>query len=215
MKINKITVSASIGTIIEWAEFSFYGYLAYKFAFIFFPKNTSHALTLSFLVFASSYLARPFGAIIFGYIGDYIGRKRALVSSLIIMGVVALCMGVLPTYDSIGTIAPILLVIFRITQGIAVSGEFTGSAIFIAEHHAGKYKNLAISWISVSSAIGMMIGSLMATIISLDFMPEWSWRVPFFLGFISCLIGIYIRASLEETPAFLTKGNKTDRKSVV
>ena len=199
---TNIATATAIGTLIEWAEFTLYGYLAYKFAHLFFPPETKDAILLSFGLFAASYLARPFGAIIFGWLGDVIGRKIALSLSLILMGIATLGIGLMPTYATIGIWAPVLLLLCRVIQGISVSGEFTGAAIFIAEHYQGEYKNLSISWVSFSSAFGMLIGAAMATLISLDGMPGWAWRIPFFIGFFGCLIGFYFRFNLPETKAF-------------
>ncbi|WP_151192595.1 MFS transporter [Cysteiniphilum sp. JM-1] len=199
---NKVIIASAIGTFVEWAEFSFYGYLAFKFAHLFFPEDTPYAMLFSLCIFAASYLARPFGSIIFGIIGDKFGRKKALSLSLILMGLATLCIGLLPSYQSIGVAAPLMLLFLRIIQGISVSGEFTGAAIFVAEHYHGGFKNLAVSWVSFAAALGMMLGAAMASIVSLPMMPEWFWRVPFYLGFVGCLIGLYFRISTTESPEF-------------
>ena len=199
---NKVIIASAIGTFVEWAEFSFYGYLAFKFAHLFFPENIPYAMILSLCVFAASYLARPFGSIIFGIIGDKFGRKKALSLSLVIMGLATLGIGLLPSYATIGIAAPLLLIFLRIIQGVSVSGEFTGAAIFVAEHYRGSLKNLAVSWVSFAAALGMMLGAAMASIVSLPVMPEWFWRVPFYLGFVGCLIGLYFRICTTESPEF-------------
>ncbi|WP_192483989.1 MULTISPECIES: MFS transporter [Cysteiniphilum] len=199
---NKVIIASAIGTFVEWAEFSFYGYLAFKFAHLFFPEDTPYAMLFSLCIFAASYLARPFGSIVFGIIGDKFGRKQALSLSLVLMGVATLSIGLLPSYESIGVAAPLLLLFLRILQGISVSGEFTGAAIFVAEHYHGGLKSLAVSWVSFAAALGMMLGAAMASIVSLSMMPEWFWRVPFYLGFVGCLIGLYFRISTTESPEF-------------
>ncbi len=199
---KKVIVASAIGTFVEWAEFSFYGYLAFKFAHLFFPEDTPYAMLLSLCVFAASYLARPFGSIAFGIIGDKFGRKKALSLSLTLMGLATLCIGLLPSYESIGIAAPLILLLLRIVQGISVSGEFTGAAIFVAEHYHGGFKNLAVSWVSFAAALGMMSGAAMASIVSLPIMPGWFWRVPFYLGFVGCLIGLYFRVNTTESPEF-------------
>ena len=201
MQRKNISASA-IGTLVEWAEFTFYGYLVVKFSHLFFPMLTPQlAILAGFAGFAVSYLARPLGSFIFGHIGDKKGRQKALANSIFMMGIVTLGMGVLPTYDKIGLFAPIFLLILRFLQGITVGGEYTGAAVFIIEHNA-KNPYLSSSWVSTSAAAGMLVGGLAAAIISLPVMPEWAWRLPFLIGSCACLIGFYIRRQLSETAAY-------------
>lgn len=198
MKIKYI-LACSIGTILEWAEFTYYGYLALLFAKLFFP-NLSNDLSIgvAFFAFAMSYIARPLGAVFFGWVGDRLGRRRALLYSLMMMGGVTICMGLLPTYESIGIVAPALLFFLRFLQGIAISGELTGAAIYLMES-LPKRPYFYTSFASTSSALGMFVGVLCAYVVSLPHMPGWAWRVPFIAGSLSCLLGLYIRRYLQET----------------
>ena len=197
MKKN-IFVAATI-VLIEWIEFSFYAYLVAKLSPLFFAGVSAHlAILMGFGSFAVSYFARPIGGIIFGYIGDYSGRKPALFYSMTLMGIVTFAIGLLPTYTMIGILAPILLIIFRFLQGLAVAGNLTGAAIFIAEHHNNK-SYLVSSWVSTFSALGMLIGAATSIIVSLTIMPAWAWRVPFiFIGIIGVIFAGYVRHSLTE-----------------
>jgi MHS family proline/betaine transporter-like MFS transporter len=201
MQKNKIVIGA-IGTLIEWAEFCFYGYMVFKFSLLFFPMfSHEHSLIAGFATFAISYLARPLGSLLFGHIGDRAGRQKALIGSLLLMGVATLGIGLLPTYAMIGNSAPLLLILCRFLQGLAMAGEYTGAAIFLIEHDP-KNTYLSASWISTTSAAGMVIGGVFGILVSLPAAPVWAWRVPFCLGAISCLIGFYCRYSLSETHKF-------------
>jgi MHS family proline/betaine transporter-like MFS transporter len=199
---KKSIIAGALGTLVEWAEFTFYGYLVFKFSHLFFPMlQPSLAILAGFGGFAVSYLARPLGSFIFGYIGDKKGRQKALANSILMMGAVTLGMGLLPTYQQIGMAAPLCLLLLRFLQGVTVGGEFTGAAVYLIEQDA-KTPTFSSSWISTSSAAGMLIGGIAASLISLPMMPPWAWRAPFCLGTCACLIGFYIRKSLTETPDY-------------
>lgn len=196
---KKYIIAGAIGTLVEWAEFTFYGYMVFKFSQLFFPMLAPKLAVLAgFGGFAVSYLARPLGSVIFGYLGDKNGRKNALANSILMMGLITLGMGLLPTYQQIGIAAPLCLLLLRFLQGVTVGGEFTGAAVYIVEQDSSK-PYLASSWVSTSSAAGMWIGGLAAMLISLPIMPAWAWRIPFCLGACACLIGFYIRKTLPET----------------
>ncbi|HAU0638588.1 TPA: MFS transporter, partial [Legionella pneumophila] len=201
---KKRVVVATAGTFLEWAEFTYYAYIANIISGSFFPKLGNHlGLIATFSVFALSYFFRPLGALFFGYLGDKMGRRVALQSSIMLMGLSSLFIGCLPAYNSIGILAPILLLIFRCVQGFAVSGEFNGSAIYLIEHDSEKPCQ-AGSWTGFASALGMMFGGLMSTLIYLPHMPEWAWRIPFLLGTLSCFCAMYFRKNLRESPPYLT-----------
>lgn len=196
------TIASSIGTLVEWAEFTFYGYLVYQFSHLFFPMLSAElSLLAAFGGFAVSYLARPLGSLFFGHMGDKKGRQKALSYSILVMGIATFGIGILPTYQTLGIYAPVLLLMLRFLQGFSVGGEFTGAAVFIIEHNQKK-PYLSSSWVSTSSAAGMLIGGTAALIISLPHMPDWAWRVPFCIGASACLVGFYIRNNLSETAAY-------------
>jgi MFS transporter, MHS family, proline/betaine transporter len=198
----------SIGTLLEWAEYTFYGYMGIVFSTLFFPESAAHiGMIKAYGIFAAGYLMRPFGAILFGYIGDTFGRKPALTLSLLLMGGATFCIGCLPTYQTLGLAAAVLLLILRLIQGLAISGEYNGAGIFIVEKCHSHYPCTSSSWVSASAAAGMVCGGIAALLTSLPMAPEWAWRVPFLLGGVSCLLGFIARRKLEE-PAVSTISNR-------
>jgi MHS family proline/betaine transporter-like MFS transporter len=201
---NYITLVGILGTVFEWLEYSYYAYLTTRISQLFFPQYDARTGLLATMgIFAAGFLMRPIGGVLFGYIGDRKGRKKALFLSLLLMGCSTLFMGLIPTYQTAGIFAPLLLLFCRLLQGLAVSGEFNGAAIFLIEHNTSKYPTLAGSWVGMAAAIGMLLGAVAATLVSLNGMPTWSWRVPFLIAFISCLIANYLRYRLLETPLFV------------
>jgi len=200
----KAMLIATLGTLLEWAEYTFYGYMAIKLATLFFPQtNPNLSLLHTFGVFAIGYIMRPVGAIVFGHIGDRYGRRLALMSSIILMGIATLGIGLLPTYSQIGLWAPWTLLGLRMLQGIAVSGEYNGAAIFLIEQAPAHRACYAGAWIPAAAASGMVLGGFAAYLVSLPDIPLWAWRIPFLLGGISCLIGLYLRRHIAESPTFL------------
>ncbi|MBS0289136.1 MAG: MFS transporter [Proteobacteria bacterium] len=190
----------SIGTVLEWAEYTFYGYMAVALSALFFPENNPEiAILKTFGIFAMGYLMRPLGAILFGHIGDCYGRKLALICSLSMMGAATFCIGCLPTYYQIGMSAPLLLLLMRMLQGIAISGEYNGAGIYLVEKIGTSNPSLAGSWISASAAAGMVIGGIAAFVTNLPQAPVWAWRVPFLLGGLSCFLGFWLRRGMTET----------------
>lgn len=198
----------TIGTLLEWAEYTFYGYLALKLSSLFFPAQDALIATIkTYAIFAIGYVMRPLGAILFGYIGDHFGRKPALSISMILMGLATLLIGCLPIYAQWGIAAPICLLILRMLQGIAVSGEFNGAGIFLTEKIGSQNPCLAGSWVSSAAAFGMVLGGLAAFIVSLPSMPTWAWRVPFIMGGMSCFVGLWLRHGLSESSVYLKQKN--------
>lgn len=198
--------SGCIGTILEWYDFIIYAYLATILATLFFPKqNPFTAVMLSYAVFATGYFARPLGALVFGYLGDTLGRKKALMITLLLMSLSTATIGLLPTYQTWGLWAPILLILLRLIQGFAVGGESFGAACFVVESFKQKRGFLAsLTW--ASSVVGNLLGSLMVVVITFIFHNESlytiGWRIPFLLGLITGLLGLYIRGKTIEPIAF-------------
>ena len=190
------------GAVAEWLEFSAYLYLAPRLAELFFPEqDPSTALISVFGLFAIAYLTRPIGGFIFGYIGDRYGRRLALTLSVLIMALATTGIGVLPTWNSIGLMAPLLLLICRILQGGAIAGEFTNAAVFMIEQGKGN-PYLAGSWANWGANLGVAMGALITALVSLPGMPDWAWRVPFLLSCITSLLALWIRCRIQESPAF-------------
>jgi MHS family proline/betaine transporter-like MFS transporter len=174
---------------------------------LFFPShNTLLSLTLTFTVFALSFFVRPLGGVVFGWIGDTYGRQRALVISLVLMGIPTFLIGCLPTYQSIGILSPILLCIFRICQGFSAGGEHTGSAIYVAEYAPPIRRSLWVSTVPSSAALGVLVSSVSSLLIVNSFTEEqllsWGWRVGYWVGTVFCFISLFLRITLPETPCF-------------
>jgi MHS family proline/betaine transporter-like MFS transporter len=203
MKKQYITIiSVLLGTFLEWAEYTYYGYIASKIASLFFPQiNKYIALLAAFGIFAVGYLMRPLGAICFGMIGDLYGRKKALILSIFLMGISTLGMGLLPTYYSIGLAAPILLLLLRCLQGFAVSSELNGAAIFLLEKVAVRFSYFAGSLVSSAAALGMVAGGLAAAIVARSHI-EYAWRIPFFIAAGSCVLSFWLRKYIAESRVF-------------
>lgn len=200
--MNKNIVLAGLGSVLEWAEFSYYAYLALLFSKLFFPNLPAQfSLFSAFLGFAVSYVARPLGGILFGRLADRSGRRRSLSLSVLLMGLCCLVMGCLPTYATVGWLAPILLLVCRFLQGLFVGGELIGAGVFVSEHAQTQRRFFQTSWVGVSAALGMVLGSVLALLVSWA-TSAWMWRVPFWLLGISSLVGFGFRYRADETPSF-------------
>lgn len=213
-RARKVAFAAFIGSAIEWYDFYIYALASVLiFAPLFFPNESPlTALLASFATFALGFLARPIGAIIFGYIGDRLGRKQSLIITLFLMGSATTCVGLLPTYKSIGILAPFLLVILRIIQGIAVGGEWGGAVLLANEHAPSKLKNFFSSFAQWGSPAGnvlalLVLSALMRLPNELLFDKAY-WRIPFLISFILLIIGLIARFKLTESPVFLEAERK-------
>ena len=200
-------MAGSIGNVLEWYDFALYGYFAPVIAALFFPgKSELAALISTFGIFAVGFFARPVGAVLFGHLGDTVGRKTALIWSVMLMAVPTCLLGLLPTHDEIGIGAPILLTVLRILQGLSVGGEFTGSMTFLVEHARPEERGYAGSWSEFSAQIGILLGSgvgaLLTSTLSHEDLYAWGWRVPFVLGVLVGGVGFYLRTGIEESPEF-------------
>ncbi|MCZ6469691.1 MAG: MFS transporter, partial [Candidatus Dadabacteria bacterium] len=205
----KNVVAGCVGNVLEWYDFALYGFFAPVIAKLFFPSdNQITGLLATFGIFAVGFLMRPVGAVIFGILGDKLGRKKALEISVIMMAVPTTLIGVLPTYETAGILAPILLTIIRLIQGVSVGGEFTGSISYVVENapHPPGRRGFYSSWTVFSLLGGILLGSAIASLVTSVFsdaqLHSFGWRLPFLLGLLIGLIGLYLRTGLDESPAF-------------
>jgi MFS transporter, MHS family, shikimate and dehydroshikimate transport protein len=205
--IRKVVVASFIGTTIEWYDYFIYGTAAaLVFPALFFPDFSELAGTLaSFATFAVGFAARPLGGVIFGHYGDKIGRKAMLVTTLLIMGVATFLVGCLPTFDQIGILAPILLVALRLIQGLGLGGEWGGAVLMAVEHSPEDQRGLNGSWPQMGVPAGLVLGTgvfAAVSAISGGGFEVWGWRVPFLLSIVLIGVGLFIRLSIYESPAF-------------
>src|SRR5471032_2838074 len=202
-----VIFASSLGTIFEWYDFYLYATLAPFFAALFFPKgNDTAALLSAFAAYAAGFLVRPFGALLFGRIGDLVGRKYTFLVTIMVMGSATFLVGVLPTYASIGWLAPVLLVTLRLLQGLALGGEYGGAATYVAEHSRPGERGYATSWIQTTATLGLLL-ALIVIALCREYMDaktfaEWGWRIPFLISVFLLAFSVYIRLKLNETPIF-------------
>lgn len=203
--------ASSAGTVFEWYDFYLYAVLAPFFATLFFPAgNDMAALLAAFAAYAAGFMVRPAGAILFGRLGDRAGRKYTFLISIAIMGFSTFTMGLLPTFEQLGPagpVAPTLLAILRIIQGLAIGGEYGGAAIYVAEYSEAHRRGFATSWIQTTATFGLLlalavIGACRVLLPEGQF-EQWGWRIPFLLSIVLLVISVYMRVTLRETPVFL------------
>ena len=204
---RRVIIASSVGTVFEWYDFYLYATLAPFFAGLFFPKgNDTAALLSAFATYAAGFLVRPFGALVFGRIGDLVGRKYTFLVTISVMGASTVLVGLLPTYASLGVAAPILLVALRLAQGLALGGEYGGAATYVAEHAPDARRGRATSWIQTTATLGFFLSLLIIGVSRQAMSPEafksWGWRLPFLLSAVLLAISVYIRLRLEESPVF-------------
>lgn len=198
MSFSKIVGSAAIGNVLEYYDFTLFVYLAPHISPLFFPMEDKMTAIIAGLgVYAVGFFMRPLGAVLFGYIGDTYGRKQALTTSIIMMAIPTALIGCLPTYQSIGILSPLLLTLCRLLQGLCVGGEYNGAGIFAVENVQNK-RTLAGSFVTSSSALGGLLGSAVAGLVLLPFMPPWAWRGAFVAGALIGVFGLYIRLKISE-----------------
>src|SRR3979490_1379188 len=206
-KINSIVFASCLGTIIEWYDFLIYATAAaLVFNKAFFPTFDPLAGTLAALAsYAVGFVARPLGGALFGHLGDRLGRKSMLVLTLFIMGLSTFCIGLLPTYASIGVLAPILLVLLRIIQGIGLGGEWGGASLMVLEHAPADKRGFYASFVQIGFPIGLVLATLVFALVTK--LPEadfqaWGWRIPFLASIVLLALGTFIRSKVPETPVF-------------
>lgn len=206
MEIIKSTKALFVGisgTALQWYDFAIFGYFAPIIAKEFFPsKNHIAALLSTFTIFAVGHLLSPLGAVLFGYIGDHYGRKKALSISILVMAISTAMIGLVPSYAYLGIAAPILITLFRLIQGFVASSEFTGSAIYLVEHAKPKQKAFFGCLTSSAYSTGTLVAGVGATFFTASFMPSWGWRLGFIIAFIIGGIIFYLRKHIEETPVY-------------
>ena len=204
---RKVILASSLGTVFEWYDFYLYGSLAAVIAVHFFSSLApGPAFIMALLTFAAGFAVRPFGAIVFGRLGDLIGRKYTFLITIVIMGVSTFLVGILPTYATIGIAAPILLVVLRCLQGLALGGEYGGAATYVAEHAPHGKRGLYTSFIQTTATIGLFLSLLVILgcrlILGNEDFAAWGWRIPFLISFVLLIISVWIRMQLNESPLF-------------
>src|SRR5437773_2909874 len=202
-----VIFASSLGTVFEWYDFYLYATLAPFFAALFFPPgNDTAALLSAFATYAAGFLVRPFGAIIFGRIGDLVGRKYTFLVTIMVMGGATFLVGLLPTFQTIGWAAPFLLVTSRLAQGLALGGEYGGAATYVAEHARPHERGYATSYIQTTATLGFFLALLVIGLsrvyMDAKMFAEWGWRIPFWISLILLVFSVYIRLRLNESPIF-------------
>ena len=204
---RRVIFASSLGTVFEWYDFYLYAVLAPFFAALFFPPgNQTAALLSAFAAYAAGFLVRPFGALVFGRIGDLVGRKYTFLVTIIFMGAATFLVGLLPTFATVGWLAPILMVTLRLVQGLALGGEYGGAATYVAEHAPQGKRGYDTSWIQTTATLGLFLALLVIYLCRSNMdaktFAEWGWRVPFWVSIILLIFSVYIRLKLHESPIF-------------
>jgi MFS family permease len=204
---KRVIFASSLGTVFEWYDFYLYAVLAPFFAALFFPPgNQTAALLSAFAAYAAGFLVRPFGALVFGRIGDLVGRKYTFLITIIFMGASTFLVGLQPTYASVGWLAPILMVTLRLVQGLALGGEYGGAATYVAEHAANDRRGYDTSFIQTTATLGLFLALLVIWLCRSNMdaktFAEWGWRIPFWVSVILLIFSVYIRLRLQESPVF-------------
>jgi MFS family permease len=204
---KKVIFASSLGTVFEWYDFYLYGSLAAIIAKQFFAGlDPSAAFIFALLAFAAGFIVRPFGALVFGRLGDMIGRKYTFLVTILIMGGSTFIVGILPTYASIGVAAPIILIVLRMLQGLALGGEYGGAATYVAEHAPQGKRGAYTAWIQTTATLGLFLSLIVIlgtrTLIGEAEFADWGWRVPFIVSIVMLAISVYIRLTMNESPAF-------------
>ena len=205
--LKRAVGAAALGNAMEWFDFGVYSYLAVTLGKVFFPGGSAAAqLLATFGAFAAAFLVRPIGGLVFGPLGDRIGRQKVLAITMIMMSIGTFCIGIIPSYETIGIFAPVLLLVARLVQGFSTGGEYGGAATFIAEYSTDNRRGFMGSFLEFGTLGGYLLGAGLVTAMTAGMSQEallsWGWRVPFFIAAPLGLFGLYVRLKLEETPAF-------------
>lgn len=207
-QVRVVVLSSILGTTIEWYDFFLYGMAAsLVFGKLYFPSHNPVVGTLlAFATFAIGFVARPVGGLLFGHVGDRIGRKRTLVATMVIMGLATTLIGALPTYSSVGVLAPVLLILCRLAQGVAIGGEWGGAVLLAVEYAGPSRRGLFGSWPQVGLALGLMLGtsafSLISMVLDDTAFLAYGWRLAFLFSAVLVAVGVFVRLRVVETPAF-------------
>ena len=206
-KIWQVIAASAVGTMIEWYDFYIFGSLATVISPLFYPRGNETLALIAYLsTFAVGFVVRPFGALFFGRIGDLVGRKHAFLVTLVIMGGATTLIGFLPTYASIGIFAPIILLLIRILQGLALGGEYGGAAVYVAEHVPDEKRGFYTSFIQITATLGLFVSLAVIVIVQNRMTKEsfnsWGWRIPFLISFFLVGISLYIRLRMKESPIY-------------
>ena len=204
---KKVIFASSLGTVFEWYDFYLYGSLAAIIAKQFFAGlDPTSAFIFALLAFAAGFIVRPFGALVFGRLGDMIGRKYTFLVTILLMGASTFLVGILPNYNSIGVLAPVVLIVLRMLQGLALGGEYGGAATYVAEHAPHGRRGAYTAWIQTTATLGLFLSLLVIlgtrTIVGEEAFADWGWRIPFILSVLLLGISVWIRMSMNESPAF-------------
>jgi MFS family permease len=204
---TRVIIASSLGTVFEWYDFYLYGALAAIIARQFFSAlDAGSAFLFALLAFAAGFLVRPLGAVLFGRLGDMIGRKYTFLVTMLVMGLATFAVGLLPGYASIGVAAPILLIGLRLLQGLALGGEYGGAAVYVAEHAPQHRRGAYTAWIQTTATLGLLMALLVVmgvrALLGEDAFADWGWRIPFLVSIALLAVSVWIRLSLAETPAF-------------
>ncbi|WP_320779555.1 glycine betaine/L-proline transporter ProP [Streptomyces sp. CRN 30] len=213
--VRRAVKAAALGNAMEWFDFGVYSYIAVTLGKVFFPSGNPTAQLLStFGAFAAAFLVRPLGGMVFGPLGDRVGRQKILALTMIMMAAGTFAIGLIPSYASIGVWAPVLLLVARLVQGFSTGGEYAGASTFIAEYAPDKRRGFFGSWLEFGTLAGYIGGAglvtLMTALLSDGDMTSWGWRIPFLIAGPMGIIGLYLRMRLEETPAFAAEVSKAE-----
>ena len=204
---RRVIFASSLGTVFEWYDFYLYGALSAIISKQFFSGvNETTGFIFALMAFAAGFFVRPFGALVFGRLGDLIGRKHTFLITIVIMGASTALVGMLPNYATIGVAAPIILIVLRLLQGLALGGEYGGAATYVAEHAPNGKRGLYTSWIQTTATMGLFLSLLVILVCRITLGDEfdvWGWRIPFLISIVLLGISVYIRLQLQESPAFV------------
>ncbi|HMO75163.1 MAG TPA: MFS transporter [Sphingopyxis sp.] len=204
---RRVIIGSSLGTVFEWYDFYLYGLLASALSYHFFSGvNETTGFILALMAFAAGFAVRPFGALVFGRVGDIVGRKNTFLVTMAIMGLSTFAVGFLPGYDTIGIAAPVILMILRLLQGLAIGGEYGGAAVYVAEHSPPGKRGFYTSFIQTTAMLGLILASSLVvglrTVMDAETFLAWGWRIPFIFSIVLLTVTLWIRFQLEESPVF-------------